>query len=88
MDPARKFVKTMQRLRPVQRPRMIHLWCRILLDDVLDLLLVCCAILLEQVVCFRLGWRVWVGVVEQILNADQDVFDRDRWLPTFVFVQN
>jgi hypothetical protein len=45
------------------------LWRRILLHDPLDLALIRCSVLLEEVVGISLGWRVWVWLVEQVLNA-------------------
>ena len=43
--------------------------CGVLLDDALDLFLICRQILLEQVVRIRLRRRFGIGVVEEILNA-------------------
>ena len=57
-------------------------------DNVLDLLLVLRAILLEQVVCFGLCGRLRVGIVQQVLDAQQDLFDGDGGLPRLFLVQD
>jgi hypothetical protein len=33
---------------------------------------------LEQVVSIRLSWIIWVRVVEQVLDAENDLFSKDR----------
>jgi len=66
----------------------MFLRCGIFFDYAFDLSFVRCPILLEQVVCIRLGWRFGIGIIEQVLNADEDLPDGDCWLPTFFFVQD
>jgi len=56
--------------------------------DLLDLLLIRAPILLEEIVCFGLGRGFGVGIVEEILNAEQDLFDGNGRLPTFLLIQN
>ena len=42
----------------------------------------------EELVCFGLSGTVWVGVIEQVLDSNQDLFDGDCWAPSFLLVQN
>ena len=53
----------------------------------LHLLLVRLDILLEEVIRLRLGGRLRVRVVEEVLDAEQDLLDRDGGLPALVLVQ-
>ena len=62
--------------------------CWIVPHDSLDFLLVSLTISLEEVVGIGLRWRIRVWVVEQILDAEKDLFDRDGWLPALFFVQD
>jgi len=55
-------------------------------DNTLDLVLICHSILLEEVVRVGLRWRVGVGVVEEVLNAEKDLLDGNCGLPAFFFV--
>jgi hypothetical protein len=57
-------------------------------DDLLDLLVVGSAVLAEQVVCLSLSRRLGVGLVQQRLNAEEDLLDGDGGLPAFLFVEN
>ena len=45
------------------------------------------AVLLEQVVGICLRRRFGVGVVEEVLDADEDLLDSDGWLPGLLLVQ-
>jgi len=65
-----------------------HLRRRIILDDSLHLPLIASTILLEQIVCFSLGWRVGVWLVKQRLNAQEYFFDGDGGFPAFFFVED
>ena len=47
-----------------------------------------CAVPLEQVVGVRLRRRVWVRVVEQVLDAEKDLLDGDGWLPSLLLVDD
>lgn len=69
-------------------PRQTHLGCWVVSHDPLDLVLVCCAVLLEEIVGIGLCWRVWVGVVEKVLDTEENLLNRNRWLPSFLLVQN
>lgn len=53
-----------------------------------DLLFVSLAISLEEVVGIGLRWRIGVWIVEEILDAEEDLFDGDGWLPALFFVQD
>lgn len=68
--------------------RKAALVTRVLLDDLLHLLLVGGAILLEQVEGVSLGGRLRVRFVQQRLDAQQDLLDRDGWTPALLFVQD
>lgn len=57
-------------------------------DNVLDLFLVRLSIFLEEVVCLCLSRRLWIRVVEEILDSQQDLLDGDSWLPRLFFVQD
>jgi hypothetical protein len=61
---------------------------RVLADQATDALLVLGAVLFEQVVCLSLSWGFGIGIVEEILHAEQDLFDRNRWLPRFLLVED
>ena len=63
-------------------------WSGILLDHTLHLSLVSGPILLVEVVGVRLGGRVWIGVVEQVLHAQKDLSDRDGRFPAVLFVED
>jgi len=54
----------------------------------LDLLVVGSAVLAEQVVGLGLGRRLRVGLIEQRLNAEEDLLDGDGGLPAFLFVED
>lgn len=61
--------------------------CGVLLDDGLDLAIVCGPVLFKQIVCIGLGWRFGVGIVQQVLDAQENLLDGDCWLPTFLLIQ-
>jgi hypothetical protein len=71
---------TPNRYKPLRR--------RILLDDVAHLLLVRRSVLLEEVERISLRRRVRVRLVEQRLDAEQDLLDRYRRLPALLLVQD
>ena len=56
--------------------------------DSLDLVFIRGPILLEEIVGIGLSWGVGVGVVEEILNTEKNLFDRDGRLPVLLLVQN
>lgn len=60
----------------------------VVLHNMFDLLLVRLAVFLEQIVSFGLRGRIWVRVVQQILDSKKDLLDCDGWLPSFVLVQD
>lgn len=60
----------------------------VLLDDALHLLLVRLAVLLEQVERVGLGRGLWIRLVEQRLDAEQDLLDGDGGLPALFFVED
>jgi hypothetical protein len=72
----------------VHASRIPSLRCWIVSHNPLDLALVCCAVLAEEVVCVSLGWRVWVRIVQEILHSEKDLFDGDRWLPALFLIQD
>jgi len=61
---------------------------RVLLDNLLDLALIRRLVLFEQVERVGLCWALWVRLVEQGLDAEQDLFDVDGGLPAFFFVED
>jgi len=61
---------------------------RIIPNNAAYLLLVCHTILLEQVERVGLCGGLWVGLVEQRLDSEEDLFDSDGGLPAFFFVEN
>lgn len=61
---------------------------RVLLDNLADFSLVCGAILLEHVVGFGLRGRLGVGVIEQILDTQEDRLNCYGRAPGLFFVQN
>jgi hypothetical protein len=46
------------------------------------------AVLLEQIIRVRLRRALWVHLVQQHLDPEQDLFDRDGGFPAFFFVQD
>ena len=60
----------------------------ILAHNLLDAPLVLHAVPLEHVVRLGLGGRLRVGVVEQVLDAQEDLLDRDGRLPRLLLVQD
>jgi len=73
---------------PDQLLRDDQLRRRILLHDVLNLLLVCRPIFLEQVERIGLRRRLRVRLVKQRLNAHQNILDRNRGFPALFLVEN
>jgi hypothetical protein len=73
---------------PRCKPREDSLWRRVFLDDPLDLVFICRPVFLEEVVSVSLGWGVWVRLVEQILDAQEDLLDGDSRLPCIFLVQD
>jgi hypothetical protein len=67
---------------------VVDLGRRVVLDDATDLLLVGLPVLLEQVEGIGLGGRLWVGLVEERLDAEQNLPDGDGGLPAFLLVQD
>lgn len=61
---------------------------RIIPNNSLDFPLICRTVLLEQIECLGLRRRVWVGVVQQVLDPEQDLLDCDGGLPAFFFVED
>ena len=62
--------------------------CWVVLDHAPDLSLVGRSILLEEIVGIRLRGRVRVGVVQEILNAEEDLSNRDGRFPPLFLVQD
>ena len=60
----------------------------VVFDDVLNLLVVCFTVLLEQVVCFGLRRRLWVWVVKQVLDPQKNLLDCNGRFPAFFLVQD
>ena len=52
-----------------------------------DSLLVLSAILLEEIVGVGLRRTIWVDLVKQHLNSEQDFLDSDGWFPSLFFVE-
>lgn len=57
-------------------------------DDSLDLLFIGGLVLLEEIVCIGLSWRIRVGGVQELLNSKENLFDGDGGLPAFLLVQD
>lgn len=60
---------------------------RVLSNHPLDTLLVFHFVPLEQVVCLGLRWRLGIGVVQEILDTEDDLFDGDGRFPAFILVE-
>jgi hypothetical protein len=65
-----------------------HLRRRILLHDVLNLLLVRRPIFLEQIERIGLRRRLRVRLIQQRLNAQQNILDRNRRFPALFLIEN
>ena len=63
-------------------------WRWVIFDNVLDLLVVCVTVLFEQVVGFGLGWRIWIWIIEEVLDPEKNLLDCDSRLPAFFFIQD
>ena len=61
---------------------------RVVLDNLLDLALIRSLVLLKEVERVSLSGTVRVGLVEQRLYTEQDLFDVNSGLPTFLFVED
>lgn len=61
---------------------------RILANYAPDALFVLDLVFLEQIVGVGLGGRLGVGVVEQVLDAQKNLLDRDGRLPGLFLVEN
>ena len=68
--------------------RAMSSWGLILANNLLHSPLVCAAVLLEQIVCVGLSGRLWVDLVQEHLDAEQDLLDRDGRLPAFLLIEN
>lgn len=83
--------KTKQLSFPQPSTRRIvgsKLWGRILPHNTLDPTLILHAVFLEEIVRLSLGWGFGVGVVQQVLNAEQNLLHCDRRLPCLFFVED
>lgn len=64
------------------------LWRWILLDNSLDAPFILDSVFFEEVVCVGLGGRLGVGIVQKVLDAEENLLDGDCWLPCLLLVQN
>lgn len=73
----------------VQAAQSSHRFSRgwVVANHPLDTALVLCPVLLEQIVGVCLRRRLGVGVVEEVLDAYEDLLDSDSWLPGLLLVQ-
>ena len=53
-----------------------------------DLLFICLPVLFEKIIGFCLRGGVGVRVVEEILDAEEDLFDSDCGFPSLFFVED
>jgi hypothetical protein len=60
----------------------------VFLNHLADLTLIRGSVLFEQVVGIGLRGRLWVGIIEEILNAEQDLLDGDSGSPVFLFIED
>lgn len=74
--------------QPSLPPDPTSLWRRILLHNTPHLLLIRRSILLEQVERVGLRGRLWIRLVEQRLDAEQDLLERNGGLPALLFVED
>lgn len=74
--------------RGCQSPTAPALRRDVLPDDALHALLILHTVPPEQVIGIGLRRRVWIRVVQQVLDPQQDLPDRDRRLPALVLVEN
>lgn len=66
----------------------VGLKSRILTDNLFHTSFIGRAVLFEEIVCIGLGGRFRVRVVQQILDTEEDLLDRDGRFPGFFFVQD
>lgn len=62
--------------------------CGVLLDDLPHFLLVRGAVFLVEVVGLSLRGRLRVGVIQEVLDTQQDLLNRNRRFPRLLLVQN
>jgi hypothetical protein len=62
--------------------------CWVLAHNLSYFLLVGCAILFVEVICISLRWRIWVRVVEKVLDSEEDFFDGDCGSPGLLLIEN
>lgn len=60
----------------------------ILAHDLLDAPVVLHTVSLEHVVCLCLGRGLGIGIVEEVLDTEKDLLDRNRWFPSLLLVQD
>lgn len=65
-----------------------RLGCGVLANDALDSLLVLDLVPLEEIVRLSLRGGLGVGVVEEVLDSQEDLLDGDGRLPGFVFIED
>ena len=66
--------------------QIYRLWRKIVLDDLSYFPLVRLLVFLEQIVGVCLRGRIRVHLVQQHLDPEQNLLDRDRWFPCLIFV--
>ena len=63
-------------------------WRWVIFDNVLDFLVICVTIFFEQIIGLCLGWRIWIWVIEQVLDPEKNLLDCDGRLPAFFLIQD
>ena len=64
----------------------LHGW--VLFDHLAHTFLISGSIFLENVVCICLRRRFGIGVVQQVLNSNENLLQCDRRAPGFFFIQD
>src|ERR1041385_469075 len=72
--------------RPMRRSMTLDLRHWIFPHNSLDPLLVLSSVSLEEVVGLSLGGRIGVGLIEKLLDAKKNLFERDGRFPRLLFV--
>lgn len=65
-----------------------HSWGWIVFDDTLHLSFVSLAIFLEEIVSVCLSWGFGIGLIEELLNSEEDLLNGDGRFPALFLVQD
>lgn len=86
--PPRSQSNLQSRNKKYPTPGTTYLHGRVLADNLAHLALITRTVLLEHVVCFGLRRGFGIGIVEKILDTEEDLLNRNRRSPGLFFIEN